>query len=246
MTDDLFSQDDNNTLKTDPNKNYLEELVGEGKKFKSPEELARGKYESDEYIKVLTRRFDELREDNQRIRDEANAKAKLEEILDRLESKREDDNADTKNANEKEPFDPKQIEDLVNTKLTQHETQKKQQENLSLVRGKLKEVYGDNYQDSLQNQIEDLGLTKDFFNDLAKNHPSVLIRTLGLDQPKVKESFTTPPKGDNTFRPQGAKKRTYSYYQELKKSNPNLYFDPKIAVQMHNDSMEQGIAFFDN
>lgn len=245
MTDDLFSQENTNT-KTDPNKNYLEELVGEGKKFKTPEELARGKYESDEYIKTLTKRFDELREDNQRIRDEANAKAKLEEILDRLESKRDTQDAKTENANDKEPFDPKQIEDLVNTKLTQHELNKKQQENLSLVRGKLKEAFGDNYQTSLQDQIEELGLTKDFFNDLAKNHPSVLIRTLGLDQAKAKESFTTPPKGDSTFRPQGAKKRGYSYYQEMKKSNPNLYFDPKIAVQMHNDSMEQGMSFFDN
>ena len=37
----------------DPNKNYLTELVGDGKKFKTQEELARGKYESDLYLSLI-------------------------------------------------------------------------------------------------------------------------------------------------------------------------------------------------
>lgn len=247
MTDDLFSQDQNNTPEIDPNKNYLEELVGDGKKFKSPEDLARGKYEADNYIQILQRRFDELREDNERIRGESAAKARLEEILDKLDSQfhKTDDRDITDNANnEVKPFDPKEIESLFEKKITERETQLKQQNNFNQVRDRLKEHYGENYTAVLEDQIQSLGLTKEFFNDLAKNHPTVLFKTLGLDQ-KPNQQFVSAPRGSVNFKPTAPKKRTYSYYQNMRKENPTLYFDRKTTIQMHEDAQEQGQAFFD-
>jgi hypothetical protein len=38
-------------------------------------------------------------------------------------------------------------------------------------------------------------------------------------------------------------KRTWAYYQELKKTNPKLYLDPKISVQMDKDAIALGDAF---
>src|SRR6478752_10635011 len=69
-------------VQIDPNKNYLEELVGEGRKFKSPEELARGKAESDLYIEHMKGRMDELRQDYTKLHNEYNAGPKLKETLD--------------------------------------------------------------------------------------------------------------------------------------------------------------------
>lgn len=255
MTEDLFIEDKTNDI--DPNKNYLEELVGEGKKFKSPEDLARGKYESDNYIKILQQRFDELREDHERVRSESAAKARLEEIIDKFGNLQKDNRDNTDDAtnperlnhdsasSSKPDFDPKQIEDLIASKFTERELQRKQQDNFNAVKEKLKEHYGDNYQNALQDQIDNLGLTKEFFNDLAKNHPNVLFRTLGLDQPTQRQPMVAPPRGSATFKPSSPKKRTYSYYQQMRKDNPKLYFDRDIAVQMHNDAQEQGEAFFD-
>jgi len=68
----------------DPSKNYLAELVGEGKKFKTQEDLARGKAESDAYIKILEKRSDELRNDYLKLRDDYSSRAKLEEVVDQL------------------------------------------------------------------------------------------------------------------------------------------------------------------
>ena len=39
MTQDNLLDDNDDQITVDENKNYLEELVGEGKKFKSPEEV---------------------------------------------------------------------------------------------------------------------------------------------------------------------------------------------------------------
>lgn len=250
MTEDLFNTDNKTNTEIDPNKNYLEELVGEGKKFKSPEDLARGKYESDNYIKILQQRFDELREDHERVRSESAAKARLEEILDKMDKfQKDDDHTDNTDIGvrqpEQKPFDPQQLEDLIASKFTERELQRKQQDNFNAVKEKLKEHYGENYQSALQDQIDNLGLTKEFFNDLARNHPNVLFRTLGLDQQPAQKPNIAPPRGSAMFKPTTPKKRTYSYYQQMRKENPKLYFDREIAVQMHNDAQEQGEAFFD-
>jgi hypothetical protein len=53
----------------DENKNYYEELVGEGKKFKDEKELAKGKWIADEYVKTLERSLDEMRNDYKGLRE---------------------------------------------------------------------------------------------------------------------------------------------------------------------------------
>jgi hypothetical protein len=255
MADNLLDQtNDNQPL--DPNKDYLQELVGEGKKFKSPQELARGKAESDEYIKILERRSDELRNDYLRLRDESTSRARLEELIDQLQKQSTQPVTSNNQPSVNEPPlgkpDPNnsreraEIESLVSSKILEHEATKKQQENFELVRNKLKERYGSNYQNLLKEQLNTLGLSEDFANDLARRHPNVLFKTLGLDaQPQ--ENFQSPPRSNqrsDNFAP-STTKRTWSYYQKMKKENPKVYFDPKTTVQMHNDAIALGKEFED-
>src|SRR5437773_6950457 len=87
MTDNLMEGLDNLPPETDPNKNYLEDLVGDGKKFKSPEELARGKFESDTYIKILEKRLDEYRDDILSLRKENVTNKRLEDLVNQLSNK---------------------------------------------------------------------------------------------------------------------------------------------------------------
>lgn len=245
MNDNLLDPNSAQDDQIDPAKNYLQELVGEGKKFRTPEELARGKAESDAYIKTLERGRDELRQDYLKAREENVARAKLEDLIGQLESKQQhqDSSADTTRPDEKNiqpQWDSKQIESLVSSKIQEHELTRKQEQNFNAVRSKLQERYGNNYQSILKQQIDGLGLTEDFVNNLARQHPSVLFKTLDLDTPKQTDNFQTPPRSERTnasFAPQGGQDRTWSYYQNLKKSNPKAYYDPKTQVQMHHDAI---------
>ena len=65
----------------DPNKNYLEELVGEGKKFKDPVALARSKVESDRHIAKLESELKAIRTD-------MNSRLSLEDLVTKLASAR--------------------------------------------------------------------------------------------------------------------------------------------------------------
>src|SRR5712672_125043 len=98
------------SLELDPTKEYLQELVGDGKKFKSPEDLARGKYEADSYIKILERRLDEMRDDYKKVRGEADTAKRLDDLINQL-SKSPSETPPAKE--ERQPsFDPKQLDSL--------------------------------------------------------------------------------------------------------------------------------------
>lgn len=249
MTDSLLAED--LTPQLDDTKNYLADLVGEGKKFRTAEELARGKYESDSYIETMKRRQDELREDYLKLKADYDARAKLEELLDLNNIPRNQPKSNELplvTDKESPKLDPKEIESLVSKQIQEHESNRKQTDNFNIVKNKLIERYGRNYQTVLADQISELGLTEADVDALARKSPNAFFKTMGLDQPVKTENFQAPPRtqqrSDN-FAPRGEKKRSWSYYQELKKSNPRLYLDPKIAVQMHKDAQEMGEAFYD-
>lgn len=241
---DLFQQQGQSDPQIDENKNYLEELVGPGKKFATPEDLAKGKWYADELIKIKNQREDELRAEYTRVIEENKTKASFEDLVKQLASNKEPIVKE-----DKEAFDPVKMEELVDRRIQQTESLKKQQENANLVRNTLKEKLGTNYQSILKQRTEDLGLSETFVNDLAKNHPTVLFKTLGLDQQQSQDNlFSAPPRSsqrNDTFAPSGSKERTWSYYQELKKANPKMYFDKQTAIQMQKDIIRLGERFQD-
>jgi hypothetical protein len=70
------------------------------------------------------------------------------------------------------------------------------------------------------------------------------------DLPSKQERYNPSPKIERTIKDlliadARQKARTYSYYQELRKTNPIAYLDRKTALQMEKDSQALGDAFFD-
>jgi hypothetical protein len=238
-------------IQVDESKNYLEELVGEGKKFKSPEDMARGKHEADMLIETMKRRMDDLRTDYTKLREEHAARAKLEELVEQLRQQKLPDNTHREEevVREKPIFDPTQLDSLVSSKIEEREKLRKQEENFRLVKSKLQEQYGSNYQAVLEKQILDLDLDASTVDTMARQHPKLLIKTLGLDKPAQQEdNFQTPPRSFNRtdpFKPSTPAEKTWSYYQKMRKENPAQYRDPKTQVQMHNDYQRLGQKFED-
>lgn len=213
----------------------------------APAELIEAKAHSDYHIKTIEANNAELRQMYQEAKDELTAKAKWDEYLDRLNSnKPQSDLVAQPPANERtEPMDLTKIEELVQKKIQETENQKRESENFKKVQSKLQERFGNNYAEVLQEQQDNLGLSKEEINSLAKKSPEAFFRVLGLnDQPT--EGFVTPPRNNqrnNSFAPK-VDRRDYNYYQNLKKTDPKLYLDPKIQVQMEKDALAMGMDFF--
>lgn len=243
---DLFQQADQTF---DENKNYLQELVGEGKKFKTNEELAKGKAYADQMIELKNKREDDMRAEITRLREENIAKAKLEELLTQLKTERlASSEPPIANEDHPKPFNADDIKKLVADQVKAEKQQDKQSENADLVRNKLKEQWGSNYTNILKEKTEELGLTEEYVNNLAKNAPKALFKALELDRSKADDIFTSPPRSaqrNDNFAPTGVKERTWAYYQEMKKADPQLYSDKRTAIQMQQDAIRLGDKFRD-
>jgi hypothetical protein len=251
MNETLLGAVDNTPPQADQNKDYLVELVGEGKKFKTSQDLAKSKYEADAFIEVLKKQQDELRADYLKLREENVSKAKLEELIGQLETRQANvgnNQPIVTEVKDKAPtYDPKQIETLVSAEVQKLRTEEQEQANLKTVQAKLNERFGNN-QDALNQQIIALGLSESSLVNLAKSSPAAVIRMLGVDQPVQQETFQAPPRSNlrsDNFKPKGGEKRTWSYYQEMKLKDPKRYYDPKTNVQIHNDMMSLGEEFKD-
>lgn len=230
----------------DPNKDYLSELVGPGKKYASEKDLAKAYYHADATIGIQNKRIDQFRSDFERERAQNLAREQLEEVMDRY-SKAQLGEKPQEPEVKTPTFDPAQIESLVSSKIAENDLKKTQDQNFNLVKNKLMEAHGANYREAITKQINDLGMTGDEIDTMARTRPQVLIKALGLDAPKNQSTFQSPIRSTAQlpFAPTGTKERTWTYYQELKSKDPKAYRSEKIQNQMTADYVRLGPAFED-
>lgn len=249
MTDNLLDETSTEEITIDPNKKYLEELVGPGKKYADQEALAKAYYHADSMIKIKNRKEDELRSDYLKVREELMAKAKLEDLVNQLQVKQQQTspNSDTQQRTESKQPDPIDIDKILNEKLTAYELKNKQQENQRLVKDRLTQRFGTNYQNAVKQHIQELDITEEQFNQMAQNNPKLLFKTLDLDT-KPEPFNPAPPRTTNrndSFSPNRQQKKTWSYYQEMKKTNPDLYRSKQITNEMQQSYQQLGAEFED-
>lgn len=253
---DLLNDNKDDQVQIDESKDYFAELTAPGAKFdiskydndpmKAAAAIAKGKWHADATLEHRNKSYDELRNDWMKLREEYNAGPKLKEYLDQMVAQKTQNEPQHTLVEEKQPVQEIDIEKLLEQKLSAREQAKKEEQNFKIVESKLAEHYGPNYQSVLKQQVDQLGLDKDFVNDLARKHPSVLFRTLGIEGQKRDESFQSPVQSTQRRDPFAAtEKRTNAWYQKLRKTNPVEYRSPKIQDQMLKDAIELGAAFED-
>lgn len=254
---DILSTDQNDQNQIDPNIDPLEELTGPGKKFdRSKYEsesdmykaIAKGKVEADNYVKHILARHDELREDYKRVTDAYNAGPKLQELIDKFAAQgQQSPTAHTPAVNDDKPvvMDLSKYEEIAEAKYQALKRAEQEEANSKMVVDRLIEHFGSDYRSALKQQIDEIGMSVDTFNNLAKTSPKAILKTLGLTS-GTREGITAPPQSSSRSPSfSSGNKRTWSYYQKIRKENPRLYRDPKTQAQMFKDASELGDAFED-
>lgn len=241
---DLFEQVADNTTQPDENKDYIAELVGDGKKFKDTQALAKSKVIADQHITTLETELAELR-------NELKQRSNLSETIDQLKSlaKRPEEPSNEgipDQSERKDVLTPEQLEDLLERKLTERETQKVLKDNQDFVQLELVKRFGseDIARSEINRKARELSISPEQMRLMAQNTPKVFL-ALVLEQ-KQQINTSTPRSSVNvqsTFKPTGPK--TKSYWETVKKSDPNLYFSKEASIERHNQAIELGEAFFD-
>lgn len=255
---DALSNIDNRPA-IDPSKNYLEELVGDGKKFKSVEDLARGKAEADAFIQSLLREKQELREDLNKAKTVEDLLASLKGERDTTMTNHSNNSPNHGNASSgaiggtgTDSLDLESIKQMVKQDLAKEQDAQRRRNNYENVVSTLTQAHGSQAGAYLANKAKELGVTTEYLRDLAEDKPQVLYSLLGSQQaasaPARRDVFTPPANQVNTplgtSKPTGEHK-TLSYYQALKAKDIKTYNSPKTMVQMHKDALALGDRFFD-
>lgn len=228
MTETLFDQ---TTVDTPSDiTSYTELLVGEGKKFKTPEELAKGKYEADAFIQRLI-------DEKKQLETELAARAKLEDLLDQLEPPANREQSANNPVNTQQT--PATVDEtLIENILNRREKERTEVQNIKEVATQLQKVFGNDYVNKLKARGEQLGMSKADLDALAKKSPKAFL-ALVTPQKNGDNLYTPPASHVNTPNSNSSLKvRSWEWYQNLKKTNPTVYWSPKVQSQLHKDAIE--------
>lgn len=234
-------QDGNDSQVTIPD-NALETLVGDGKKFKDVEALAKGKFESDIFIDTLKTEGRSKDAEIQRLQDELKTRVTMQEFIDKVNERGLPDD---------QPHDPSRtqkvqevdIDKLLDNKLQQLSKKAQAEQNISSVQAELDKVWGANAKAKLRERAKELNISQEFLQSVAETSPKAFLELIKPVSnttndnyvPASTVSVSTPPVGQ----------RNQAWYEKEMKKDKKLRLDPTFQKQMYRDAMKMGASFFD-
>jgi hypothetical protein len=253
---DLFSAD-NTPAEDEENKSFYETLVGEGKKFKDNEALARAKWHSD---RTIQEREQELNE----IRKELDKRLSLEELLAKIErtaAKKANNQIDEGDVTKQKEADPANLGDngkstpgftqddinkFVRDALSQESMKRTVAQNGEYVRNTLKQTWGNDFHNILAQRTEELGMTKEEATQLAGTKPDVLLAALGVQRKQkqvdgfapIKNAFNSAPSNQTRLD------KNFAFFEKLRKENIREWMQPSTQREMFELARKHGDAFY--
>lgn len=231
--------DNPDDLPDDGQDHKLEDYMGEGKKYKTPADVAKALAAKDTFIEQLKSENKLTRTAAEKLQDELKTRKTLQEFLDQMNS-RTDSPPPAKEPNTQGENDTTlntdAIQRIVEQTISQRSAAQREQENLDFVQQKLIEIYGPSYERNLRDRTRELGMTEAELTAMAMKTPKVFLTLVAPANAPSKSLFSPPASSVNSesFKPRSDAK-TWSYYENMRKTDPSRYFSPII----HNEMMAQ-------
>lgn len=224
---------------------YVEQLVGEGKKFKDLESLAKGKLEADRHIEEITKTLNELRE-------EVSKQDYAKELLTKLQDKGADAGTansamgtDTSNsANGNTTQNASEIEALVEQLITKKEKTRTLEQNIAVANNAVVSQYGEKAAEVVKLKASELGMSVDRLKEIAAESPTAFLQLIGAKTQVKTDSVTNPSSIRSETFSNTNSDRTFDYYQKMRKENKSLYYSPKVQRMLMDDRLRLGDKFY--
>lgn len=218
----------------------LETLVGEGKKFKTIEDLAKGKLEADRFIEKLSSEQEQLRK-------ELEARMALEEQLARHAAGASGQPAPTSvpPANQPSSTPTVDVDKLLDEKLAKRAEFERQSQNTAQVDNFLLQHFGD--AEKAREAVAKLNATLGIdMKQIASVSPEAAIRLIRGEAGPVGSAVAERGMVRTGVTSQG-EVRNNAYYSKLRAEmgNARFYTDKKLQLQLHKDAQSLGDKFFE-
>ncbi len=249
MSDDVFNTDDQGD---NQDQNYLKELVGPDKKFKTVEDLAKGKAEADVFIAKLQEENQEARDALKKAEEAGESKESIAELIKALrEGQNSDDTGDNQTLTTEElESKVKSILQGETRKATADENRRKGNE---LVLQKTKGDV-DAAKAYVAERAKQLGMTGKELAELSERSPEAFAKLIDIDPSTTQGGITnvdgvnTDALSSNNTVEEVDGHKTKAYYDKLKKEmGIRAYLsDLNLQQQYLKDAMALGDERFNN
>ena len=185
-TEQPVEQSTNEAVQTDTAPKAFEipteaqELVGEGKKYQSPEDALKSVPHAQKHIETLESELASVKE-------ELTKRQTTQELIDELKS----GSQPVENTTQSAEINQDNIMDLVNKTLSIRESKAQADSNAKQVAAKFTAQYGDKAEATYNSIAKELNVTVKQLNELASSAPSIVLKAAGL-------SAATAPVGNTT------------------------------------------------
>ena len=157
-----------------------QELVGEGKKYQSPEDALRSVPHAQKHIETLESELAEVKE-------ELTKRQTTQELIDELKS----GSQPIENTTQGAEINQDNVMDLVNKTLSIRENKAQADSNAKAVAAKFTAQYGDKAEATYNSIAKELNVTVTKLNELAATSPTLVLKAAGL-------TATIPPVGNSS------------------------------------------------
>lgn len=243
----LFVETDDIARAVEQIANPLEHLVGEGKKFKTTEELAKGKLYSDLYVPKLENDIKLLKEAHAQLEAELEAsQSRAKETITMVNEATT--NSSTNDTNVTNTIKPEDISSLVAAELNKAKDSEKRQTNVDYVRRELEKNLGDKYAEHMKQLADEYGA--EYLTKLAEENPKVFLKLAGSDtnHPTSKPStnlFSPPSSSINiSAKLDTAPKQGAKYWSEMRKKDSKYFNSPEGYRARLEDLTRLGDDYF--
>ena len=231
---------------TETNSSFMEQLVGEGKKFRDVESLAKGKIEADRHIAEITQTLAEMREE---IAKQDYAKTLLESLQSKgaesgtakTEENSQTRNSATENTTQAREVD---IEALVEQAMTKKEKARTFEQNIATANEAMVSQFGEKAGEVVKARSLELNMSVERLKEIAAESPTAFLQLITGSAKKNTDKVTMPGSVRQDSLASNTSDRTFDYYQKLRKDSKSQYYSPKVQRMLMEDRMRLGDKFY--
>lgn len=231
-TKDTNSNNDNNASET---QKLVDELVGEGKKYKTIEDLARSRLEADKFIDRLKDENKGIREDLEKLETQSKDSKTLEDLMELVKKATSSD--DEGNQPEFTQEELKKIiqDEFVNLQTDAQRKRNRQEANDNVI----SRFKGDKEKaaEFIKERAGELGMDVKTLADMAESSPKAFTQLLGLSATKPNESDSTTHNYQDINTETGKfihgdNQQTFAYFEKMRRESPSEYWKPATQQQL--------------
>jgi hypothetical protein len=216
-------------------------LVGEGKKFKTVQDLARGKVEADAFVEQLKTENKTLRAALDKGEDTTGIQAKIDQLLAQTKG---NGTADPKvNQTNPESLTSKEVLDL----LDRRERDMKMLENSARFNDIVTKALGDKAKVTIDTRLTELGMDTQIFNQMVATSPKSALALVGIKEAPM-ASAASNASATNTAavfaNANDVGKKNFAYYDKLRRELKGNFYTPAIQKEMTEQALKLGEDFY--